>query len=397
MKSLSRVCRLVVALAVLSLGVSVPTARAADPYTINTILSLTGSYAFIGTTQLQALQALAGYVNKTGGISGRTLAFSASDDQSDPKVSVQLAQGLIAKHVPIILGSSSPGSCAAMTPLVEQNGPILYCLANAGHPTPGGYVFLTLYSAEAQMGVALRYFRLRGWNRIAYIVSSQADGQDAEKALLAAAAEPSNKSVQIVAREHFTPGDLSVTAQMASIKAAKPDAIVAWAAGTTAGTLFHGAQDANLDVPTVTSPGNLNAAFFKQYATLLPKQLYFSAAPYYGADTLADRGTKAKLATLSDVLAGVGAKPDQIEISAWDPGSLLVDALRKLGADATPAQLRAYLVAVKGWVGVNGAYDFGTDPQRGIGEKNVIVVKWDGEHNAFTGVSKFGGTPIAGK
>src|ERR1700722_8422859 len=88
-------------------------ARAVDTYEINAILSLTGTGAFIGTTQLQALKAVEGYVNRTGGIDGRQLSFVVADDQSDVKTALLLAQGLIAKNVPIILGSSSPQACSA--------------------------------------------------------------------------------------------------------------------------------------------------------------------------------------------------------------------------------------------------------------------------------------------
>jgi branched-chain amino acid transport system substrate-binding protein len=378
-------------------GTLAPAARAADPYEINVILSLTGQTAFIGTTELQALKALEGYVNATGGIGGRTLTFVAADDQTNPQVALQLAQSLIAKHVPIILGPTGPASCAAITPLVAQNGPLLYCLGNAGHPPAGSYAFLTLFSAEAMMAVVVRYYRERGFHRLAYIVSTDAAGQDAESAFLEAMAKPENTSIQIVAREHFAPNDLSVAAQLARIKAATPDGIIGWAAGTLAGTLFRGMKDAGVDLPTVTSPGNLNAAFFKQYGPLLPTNLYFAGVPYYGADTLSDRATKAELATLTSVLAGVGAKPDQIEISAWDPARLLVSALRKLGPDASAAQLRAYLVNLKGWVGANGPYDFTAVPQRGLGEKNIIIVRWDARRNAGSGVSKFGGEPLPGK
>lgn len=45
---------------------AVPTAQAADPYQINTILSLTGNIAFVGSTQMQALKALESQVNATG-------------------------------------------------------------------------------------------------------------------------------------------------------------------------------------------------------------------------------------------------------------------------------------------------------------------------------------------
>jgi branched-chain amino acid transport system substrate-binding protein len=385
------------ALAAVSLVALASVAPAADPYEINVILPLSGNIAFVGSTQLQALKALEGYVNRTGGIRGRPVAFVVSDDQSDVKTALLLAQRLIAKNVPIIMGPSSPQACAAIAPLVAQAGPVLYCLANAGHPAPGGYEFLTLFPYEPQFNVALRYFRERGLHQIAYIVSTDAGGQDAEHALLAAAELPENKSLQIVARQYFAPGDISVAAQMARLKAATPDVLVAWATGASAGTLFHSAHDAGLDVPTITSTGNLSAAFFKQYGPLLPSNLYFAAVPYYAGDALSNRATKAAIAVLSSALAAVDAKPDMIEISAWDPGLLVVDALRKLGPDASAAALRAYMVNLSGWVGVNGPFDFRSAPQRGLGESNIVMVRWDLQHNTGVAVSKFGGTPLPEK
>jgi branched-chain amino acid transport system substrate-binding protein len=383
-----------IGLAAAVLGALTPAARAAEPYEINVILSLTGPLAFIGNTQVQSLKALGGYLNKNGGINGRPVSFVFSDDQSMPTVSLQLAQGLIAKHVPIIMGPSGPDTCAAITPVVAQNGPVLYCLANAGHPPIGSYVFLTLVPAEAMMGAVVRYLHGLGLNKIAYIVSTDASGQDAERAFIGAAAESENKAIQIVSRQHFATTDLSVAAQMAEIKAANPDAVIAWSAGTPAGTLFHGLRDAGIDLPTVTSPGNLNAAFFKQFGSITPKNLYFAGMPYYGLDTLTNPATKAANATMINVLAGVGARPDQIEISAWDPAMMLVNGLRKFGADATAAQLRSYLVNLKGWVGVNGPYDFPTLPQRGLGQNSVVVVRWDPDKNGAAAVSKLGGAPL---
>jgi len=46
---------------------------------------------------------------------------------------------------------------------------------------------------------------------------------------------------------------------------------------------------------------------------------------------------------------------------------ILVAALRKIGPDATPQQLRTYISGLKNFVGVNGPYDFVKYPQRGLG------------------------------
>lgn len=381
----------------ISLGALTPAVHAAEPYQIDTILSLTGTGAFTGSTQLQALKALEGYVNKTGGIAGRPVAFAVQDDQSNPQVALQIAQGYIAQHTQLILGPSLAAACGAVSPLVVKDGPVLYCLTGAVLPVPGSYVFATLASTQDQIAVAVRYLRERGWKRIAFLLASDAGGQDAERGLLAAFAEPENTSMQIVSRQHFAINDISVTAQMAVIKAANPDAVFAWTTGTSAGTLFHGARDAGIDLPTITSPGNLNAAFFKQYVSIFPKSLFIPAVPFYGGSALSNPATKSALAALTSALAGAGAKPDQIEVSAWDPGLLLVDALRKLGTDASTAKLHDYLVTLKGWVGANGPYDFRAIPQRGLGESNVVMVKWAARNNEVTAVSQFGGRLLAGK
>jgi branched-chain amino acid transport system substrate-binding protein len=370
---------------------------AADPYQINVILPLTGRLAFVAATDQQALKALETYTNKTGGIRGRDLQFVFADDQSDPKVALQLAQGLIAKNVPLIMGPSSPDACAAIAPVIEQNGPFLYCLANAGHPTPGSYNFLTLFPYEPQFVVTLRYFRERGYKTLAYVVASDAGGQDAEKALLYAAGLPENKSIKIVDHEYFTPGDLSAAAQMEKIKSAKPDVLVVWATGTAAGTLFRSAQDLNIDLPTATSPGNLNAGFFKQYGPKLPTNLLFASVPYYAGDAQMNPATRSAVETLTNALAPLNAKPDMIEISAWDPGLIMVDALRKIGPNATAAQLKAYVSNLQSFTGVNGPYDFKAEPQRGLGSKNIVMVKYEQKDGSFTAVSKAGGDPLPGK
>ena len=58
--------------------------HAAEPYEINTILSLTGNIAFVGQTQLKSLKAIETMVNADGGIKGRPVSFVVSDDEFEP-------------------------------------------------------------------------------------------------------------------------------------------------------------------------------------------------------------------------------------------------------------------------------------------------------------------------
>lgn len=372
------------------------TSRAAnvDPYEINVILSLSGNLASVGMPQQQALKGVESYINASGGINTRPLSFVFSDDQSDPKIALQIAQRLVAKNVPVILGPTSPQACAAIEPIVEQKGPILYCLANAGRVQNGSYEFFTLFPAEAMLSAAYRYFRERGLKKIAYVVSTDGGGQAAEQAIISQAALPENKDIQLVAKEHFAPADISLSAQMTRVKAASPDALIAWATGAGAGTMFRSARDAGIDLPTLGSSGNMSASFFKQFGALLPTSLYFAAPPYYARDAVSNRATNAAISTMSSTMAAQDAKPDMIQISAWDPGMVVADSVRKLGLAVTAERLRAYLGGLRGWVGVNGTYDYPANPQRGVGINNVVIVRWDQTNGTGVAVSKFGGSPI---
>lgn len=65
-----------------------------------------------------------------------------------------------------------------------------------------------------------------------------------------------------------------------------------------------------------------------------------------------------------------GVRPDIGANQAWDAAYIVIDALRKVGPDATAAQLR-------GWNGINGSYDFAAHPQRGVGGEWIVLQRWD--------------------
>ena len=73
---------------------------------------------------------------------------------------------------------------------------------------------------------------------------------------------------------------------------------------------------------------------------------------------------------------------------AWDPAMILIDALRKLGPDAPPDKVRAYIEGLHSWAGILGIYDFRDRSQRGLGEQNAVMLRYDGAKNAVTTVSR---------
>jgi branched-chain amino acid transport system substrate-binding protein len=367
-------------------------APAADPFEINAILPLTGPAAFIGKASQEGLDAAAAVANKSGGIGGRPVKFVVQDDQSNPANDVQLAGDLIARKVPIIMGSALVANCNAMVPLVK-NGPVLYCLSPALHPDPGSYTFSGGVAASDTITVAIRYARQRGWTRIATINPTDATGQDADKSIAAALAEPDNAALQVVDREHFNSSDVSVAAQIAHIQASNPQLVIAWASGTAIGTVFRAINDASFNVPVLTSNANATYAQMKQVAQIVPKELYFSGVPSMEPDQVTDRATKRAVDAYDAALAALNVRPE-VQATCYDPALVVIEAFRKAGAGATPDQLRDAIGGLRGFVGANGPYDFRTYPQRGLGVNTATVLRWDPAKGTWYGVSAPGGAPL---
>ena len=87
------ICRALAALAVFTLSLS-SASGAADPYTIDVIINGTGANAYVGQTETEALKVFEKWTNAHGGINGRPVHFAFYDDQTEPRVAVQLTSQL---------------------------------------------------------------------------------------------------------------------------------------------------------------------------------------------------------------------------------------------------------------------------------------------------------------
>jgi len=371
-------------------------AGAQTPYEIHVMLALTGGGAFLGQAEQKSLQLAEKVVNESGGIQGTPVKFTFHDDQTSPQVAVQVVNQILATKPQVLLGSSIVATCSAIGPLM-QSGPVEYCFSPGIHPEKGSYVFTSSVSTLDLANAVIRYFRLKGWTKIALMFSTDASGQDAERGLKSVIDLPENKDVSVVTTAHFNPQDVNVSAQIEQVKAANPQAFIAWSTGAPVATIFRAMLQAGLDVPTATTDGNMTRAQMTQYQSFLPRQLYFPAAEWVVANdpkfpmeaAVADK-QKAFYAAFEQA----GIRPDISSELAWDPATIVVDALRKLGPDATAVKIRDYLVGLKGYAGVNGLYDFEAQPQRGLSVANAVVTHWSADAKTWQVVSKATGIPL---
>jgi len=389
-------CRVGAVLVIFCLLASSAARSAAETYDIHAVLPLTGNGAFLGKAEQQAMEVAVKVINAHGGIHGRPVRVVFHDDQTNPQVAVQLTNQVIATHPAVILGSTISSLCNAMAPLV-QAGPVLYCFSPSIRTKPGGYVFSASIDSHDQQRALLTYFHAKSWNRIGLITTTDASGQDAEKSVTALLQEPEFKGMTLVADEHFAPSDVTVTAQIANIKAGRPQALISWATAAAGATVFRDLKQAGLDLPTAASGSNMTKQQMVDYASFLPSQVFFGVSEW-AADGDPRLGAPREVVEQQKLffagMDSIGVYPDTGSELGWEPIRTVVAALNKLPAGADAKALHDFMIDWKGYVGADGVFDFKKTPQRGLGIDNAVVVRWDATNKKWHLVSKLRGLPL---
>ena len=364
------------------------------PYPIDIILPLTGPGAFLGQSQQKTLKVFETFINNDGGIRGRPVQFTFYDDQTSPPVALQLTNQLLVKKPAVIMGSAISAMCSAQIPAMAAAKTLQWCFSPTFYPPQGGFTYASSVASRNLILGMVRYMHGRGMHKIGLLSTTDASGRIGESDMIDVLKMPEFTDMSLVANEHYGQSDIGVGAQLSKIKAAAPDAIMVWTAGTPLGTALHGIQDAGMDsIPIFTSSANMVYSQIKSYASILPKALYFQGYAYTSNEARTAIALK-KVRAFQEAAKANGIYPDAIAGFPWDPAMTVIDALRSVGPDATGEQLRAWVAKQRAYPGIAGIYNF-TNDMHGLSVDDMLVMRWDAAESRWVTVSNFGGTPLA--
>jgi branched-chain amino acid transport system substrate-binding protein len=369
--------------------------RAADAFDIDVVLPLTGGASFLGQGQKAALDSLAASLAAKSGDDGLALRFVYHDDQTSPQVAVQLTSAVLQKNPSVVIGSSVVGTCSAMAPLMKAT--TQYCMSPGLHPKPGSDVFSASADSRDQIAAVVRYYRMKGWTKLAVLDTTDASGVDGDRAIDAVLDAAENQGVVTkVVQEHFNPTDVSVAAQIQRIKQSGAQAVIAWVTGAPAATVFRGMAQAGLDLPVAPTSGNQTFSAMRQWQAFLPKRLVLASALYPEHDAAVKLPPAVEKAQheMYEVMKSRNLKADNQIATSWDAGLVVAAALRRLGPKATGPQVGAFIRGLTDFPGVDGVYDFKAYPQRGLGPDSSTVTTYDSTRDAWIWLSQPGGAPL---
>lgn len=234
-------------------------AASQGPLKIGMILAMTGPGAFYGKVMSRGAQLAVDQINRSGGVAGQRLALVIEDHKSgDADAAVSAARKLVeVDRVPVILTSYSAPTLAIQPIAVERKVLLLNGggVGSALVGKPALYNTRMLSSQIAPFMVQWAVDRV-GARRLATLFWNDAAGQGMNGAIK----ESCRRSgCSVVAEEPHDIGAKSYSAQLARIRAARPDAVLLGSWGDDVGYVLSQARAYGLTVPVVGTDWTPNA------------------------------------------------------------------------------------------------------------------------------------------
>ena len=209
--------------------------RAAPPaIKIGSIQPATGPLAVIGLGQRWGNQMAADYINSKGGIKslgGAKIELLLGDSESKPEVGRSEADRLIKDGAVVLVGAFQSGVSMAVATLAEQRQvPFVMDVAALDAITQKGYrnVFRVFITAKGLVGGAVKYLKMvtkmKNVMPKRAVVTNTADpfGKGMSGGFIKGLGK-SGLPIEIVERVQYPLGIQDLSAEVARIKAAKPD------------------------------------------------------------------------------------------------------------------------------------------------------------------------------
>ena len=343
---------------------------------IGAVLSLSGSLAGMGEPARRAIEVEVERINAEGGVNGRTVEVLFEDDATDEAKAVAATSRLIEQDgVLAIIGGNGTGPSMAMRQEIERSEVPQVALAGGSKVTDefSRWVFQTPWPNRVVVPVTLRHLQAEGITRLALIVEAGGYGQDGRDVTESMVAD---FGIEVVAAEQFNRDDTDMTPQITKIRAADPDAVLMWAAGAEAATILKNNAAVGGDDPLrfFGGPGNGRLEFvegagdaaegfeFAAGRILLPETYGVGTEGYEVAMGFIDRYTERW-----------GEGPDTFAGHAYDAIHIIVEAMRRLPVEFTPAELRDEIERTTGLIAVGGTFTFSETDHNGMSEDDLIM------------------------
>lgn len=352
---------------------------------VGVLLCLTGPAASIGIAERNAMELL------PTDIGGTKIHYIFMDTQADPTKTVTDAKRLIEsdKVVAIIGPSLTPDSLAIIDVVGGRSVPNISLAAgeNIASPVKGPreWVFSVAQSTALMARHVVADMVAQKIHSVGFIGLNQAYGDEWWKAF---SRDAEAAGIKVVATERYSPVSTSVLGQALHIVAAKPDAVLIAAAGTTG----------VLPEKTLRQVG-FKGQFYQTHGVANPAFLHLCGSTCNGTRLPVAPGLVARQLSATNPARAEGLRctnayeakygkgsVSEFTLAAWDGGVLLEHALPAALEQAKPSDLAAFRSALRNAIeglhdmrAADGVYAMSATNHNGLDDRAVVMVRIENE------------------
>ena len=344
---------------------------------IGMITSLTGPYNPLGGFNKQAADLLVKQINDGGGINGAKIELQIEDDQSNPSQAVTAVKKLIANKVVAIIGPVFSSSCVAILDDVEaaKIPMITQCAADSVIMPIRPNVFLGPQSTRLAADQLLGYLKSEGKTKVTVLHDSTEYGSLGWNILKA---DASKYGVTGIDEQLYELTATTFIPQLTKIKNSDAQAVISWGSGAPAVTITKEYKQLGLTQPLHFSGAQASPLFLKpagDAANGVVMQCQMAPLGKYLTDSNPSKALITKFD--ADFQAAYNTPPAQFAYNTYDAIQLFANAIKKGGTD--PAKIRDAVEQTKGFVTVDGTYNYSATDHTGLGIDDLwIAVVKDG-------------------
>ena len=348
-------------------------ALAAEPIKIGVVNEITGVQAQAGEFTVNGIKLAQEEINNAGGVLGRRIELQIEDNQSTNPGTVLAFSKLGGRgDIAGIVGPIRSTQVQAASPTI----------AKSGIPTMIGGTDTSLthvnnrwlfrarpndsYSSRVIADFGVNTLKMKKW---AIIHSTDAFGSGGAKALTAALAA---QGVTPVLDQGYTNNSQDFAAVVLSIKKSEADILATYMTlEPDVGIFARQLRQLGVTIPWVGSP-----------SLIAVTSLNLAGESLYGTYAITDFTTGANDLTRSFMKKyhnKSGVNPDTFASWSYDATQVLALAIRTAGS-TEPEAVRLAILAIKGYKGLEGTYEF---DQNGDGLHGYNIVKNDGGKIVF--------------
>ena len=353
---------LTIALAVLNLS-----ATAAETVKIGLVNETTGPNAEAGQFTVNGAQLAQEEINKAGGILGRQIEFRVEDNQSSNPGTVLAYSKLIGEGgIAAIVGPIRSTQIKAASPTIAKGGiPAMVGGTDTSLTKVNNKWLFRVrpndsYSSKVIAQYGTNELKIKKW---AIVHSTDAFGSGGKEALVA---ELKALGMEPVLIQGYTNNSQDFTPIVLAIKQSGADGLGTYMTNSPdAGIFAKQLRQLGVTIPWIGSPSIISVTTLK----LAGEALYDTTSV---ADFTTDASDETRAFT-KKYNAKYGLDPDVY--SSWAYGAMYILKTAMEAAKSTePEKVRAAILAIRGFKGVEGTYDF---DQNGDGVHGYNVVRND--------------------